>query len=184
MKTSHTDKFTSVVLTRPLLLVIPLGCLSSLWEGIEHLWDAKQLILLLGTSTFSYIAFSYLFSVLSLTKMGWASWSSVSLCCSWQPSKIPYTWNRTAGAAPPVFPSTKQKLQKQSLEAEIYPAGHCEHWLEPQRTLDAKQVPEILNSALLANLASHLGIIVGPIQLLHDSFLLFVQIDRRLLFPF
>lgn len=43
------------------------------------------------------------------------------------------------------------KLQKQSLGAEIYPEGHCEHRHKPQRTLNAKQVPEILNLALLVN---------------------------------
>lgn len=93
----------------------------------------------------------------------------------WQPSKIPRTWNRTAGATLPVFPSTKQKLQKQSLKTEIYPEGHCEHRHKPQGMLDAKQVPEILNPDLLVNLVSHLGIIVGPIQLLHDSVFLSAQ---------
>nr|XP_021155303.1 toll-like receptor 5 isoform X2 [Columba livia] len=56
-----------------------------------------------------------------------------------QPSETPCIWNRTAGAAPPVFSSMKQELQKQNLEAEIYSEGSCEHRHKPQGMLNAKE---------------------------------------------
>lgn len=65
----------------------------------------------------------------------------------------------------------QQNLQEQSLGAEVYPEGHCEHRHQAQRTLHAKHIVEMLNSDFLFNLVSYLGTTVGPTQLLSNSLL-------------
>lgn len=147
MNTSHTDKLTSAVLTRPLLVVIPLGCLSDSGKARNTFgmpnssfcpWYKHFFILSFQLPIFWFLPpkDELSLSVFSLTVLLLAAIKNP-----------PHTWNRAAGAAPPLFPLTKQKLQKQSLGGEIYPKGHVSTDLN-QRTLYAKQVPKVLNSAL------------------------------------
>lgn len=121
MNTSHTDKLTSAVLTRLLPVVVPLGCLSDSAKvqnpfGMPNssfcLWYEHFFILSFQLPVFWFLPpkDELSISVFSLT---------VLLLAAIKDST--HTWNRAAGAAPPVFPLTEQKLQKQSLGAEIYP---------------------------------------------------------------
>lgn len=133
MTTSHTDKFISLVLTKPLLVVTALGCCQSLKRyqmplrcqtacsalGYRHLF-------IHSLPVFCFVPHKDELSILN---------SSLTVL---QPSETPCIWNRTAGAAPPVFPSMKQELQKQNLEADIYSEGSCEHRHKPQGILNAK----------------------------------------------
>lgn len=175
LQTSHTDKFTSVVFTKALLVTFPLGCMSASrklqtplrWQRFCSALGYKHFLHMHMLHVFYFIPCKDEMSILVFIV-------TVLLLAA---IKIPYSGCRCCCTG-----ISFNKTYKVHFGSWGLPEGHCEHRHQPQTTLHAKHIVEMLNSDFLFNLVSYLGTNVGPTKLLSDSLL--HKDWRRVLLPF